>query len=163
VVAIPRIFDHALKGQYHHARHGLLTRAVSAHICLVDLGQSRLESQPLSRAPSSGSFRDRPLLSPQRAWLPGELACADRNAALRAPGARWLGNRKDGAVTRTSPLIISRCTGVRRQVRNLWNKLGTTTGFLRHSDANMLKNKTAVMCPPDTRIFVRMSSAVASC
>jgi hypothetical protein len=30
---------------------------------------------------------------------------------------------------------------VRRQVRNLSYKLGTTTGFLRHSDSNMLKKR----------------------
>jgi hypothetical protein len=57
VVAIPRIFDHALKGQYHHARHGLLTRAVSARTCLVDLGQSRLEL--VSRRASPIPLRNR--------------------------------------------------------------------------------------------------------
>jgi hypothetical protein len=50
-----------------------------------------------------------------------------------------MGDRENGA-TRRAPRRGSP-RGLRRQVGKLWHKHGTTTGFPRHSDSNMLKDK----------------------
>jgi hypothetical protein len=50
-----------------------------------------------------------------------------------------MGDRENGATLRAPRRGSPR--GLRRQVGKLWHKRGTTTGFLRHSDSNMLKDK----------------------
>ena len=57
----------------------------------------------------------------------GELARARQDAALRATGARGLGNREDGASLR-APGCRS-LGGLRQQHGQSWHKSGTTIGF----------------------------------
>jgi hypothetical protein len=61
----------------------------------------------------------------------GELARAERHAALRAAGARRLEEREDGAPLRASGCGTPR--GIRGQHGKSRHNYGTTSGFSRHS------------------------------
>jgi len=115
----------------HRGKARARAESKASHKGLYLRGRTDQAGQHESLVQGAETRRYRGLSMARPAPHMGQLACAERHAALRITGACRVGDREDGAPLRAPRRSAS--DGLYRQHGKSRHKYGTTTGFPRHS------------------------------